>query len=375
MPPVFCNGPIQNGDFTFGTRPGKAVGLRAATILNRILGTPGMPHLWNTVTLHADLRHLHAGHEYSTRRGHDLALVAEKYSGIDLPFPSIVTDADKDVADFALNVIERFLHGGTLRIARTTVWACFSCGHMAGAFPTICRACGGQHPHQLAAPHLVTGDLSIRPGHLSERMFSHRRKSPRHLDEISRTAARPLILSRTRAHGISLDRVGLPGLVLDPRAGVHVTALHAAQHYGRGPVVMTATPEAIAHVAAYGAVFCEVDGMRLLYGMHGRIPYDALGDLSPTYLFHDADGEEVREFESWFLPLLAMRNQRRTPPEQLPGLLKFFLKVVRRQRAVPSDSLRRRLQKAIMVGDFTWVTDRDLLATAHALSREPMPHG
>lgn len=57
MHPVFFNGPVQNGPFTFQDKPGKAVGIRIAAALNAILETPPVPHLWNTVTLAGDLRH------------------------------------------------------------------------------------------------------------------------------------------------------------------------------------------------------------------------------------------------------------------------------------------------------------------------------
>lgn len=57
---LFLNGPVQNGTFIFGTRPGKAVGIRLAAALNAILGSPPAPHLWNTATLAGDLRHREA---------------------------------------------------------------------------------------------------------------------------------------------------------------------------------------------------------------------------------------------------------------------------------------------------------------------------
>ena len=57
MDPLFFNGPVQNGDFAFAGKPGKAVGIRIAEALNDLLGAEPVPHLWNTVRLDGDLRY------------------------------------------------------------------------------------------------------------------------------------------------------------------------------------------------------------------------------------------------------------------------------------------------------------------------------
>lgn len=57
MDVVYFNGPVQNADFSFAERPGKAVGIRMAEALNGLLGLAPVPHLWNTVTLAGDVRH------------------------------------------------------------------------------------------------------------------------------------------------------------------------------------------------------------------------------------------------------------------------------------------------------------------------------
>ncbi|MDY0816839.1 hypothetical protein SM793_36250, partial [Kitasatospora purpeofusca] len=76
---LFLNGPVQNGPFTFDTRPGKAVGIRLAAALNAILGLPPAPHLWNTVTLAGDLRHRQADGPKIPRRRFEADLIAGKY--------------------------------------------------------------------------------------------------------------------------------------------------------------------------------------------------------------------------------------------------------------------------------------------------------
>ncbi|WP_435598204.1 hypothetical protein [Streptomyces anulatus] len=65
---VYFNGPVQNGDFTFAERPGKAVGIRLAEALNVLLGLAPVPHLWNTVSLAGDARHRNAADQDTVNR-------------------------------------------------------------------------------------------------------------------------------------------------------------------------------------------------------------------------------------------------------------------------------------------------------------------
>jgi hypothetical protein len=116
---LFLNGPVQNGDFTFSNAPGKAVGIRIAEGLNRILGNPVAPHLWNTVTLAGDIRYrrrLGTGATQGvTRHLVEAAAIAAKYSDGHEPQAAVVTDADSDVADLAMEMITRRLVDGRLR--------------------------------------------------------------------------------------------------------------------------------------------------------------------------------------------------------------------------------------------------------------------
>ena len=79
MPHLFFNGPVQNGDFTFAAKPGKAVGIQIAGALNRILGAPAAPHLWNTVTLAGDHRypqHIEAVQAPISRHDFEASIIA-----------------------------------------------------------------------------------------------------------------------------------------------------------------------------------------------------------------------------------------------------------------------------------------------------------
>ncbi len=88
---LFFNGPVQNGDFTFTSKPGKAVGIRIAEALNHLLGARPVPHLWNTVRLDGDLRyrrHAATGPESASREGFEAALLGSVTPPNDPPKPA-----------------------------------------------------------------------------------------------------------------------------------------------------------------------------------------------------------------------------------------------------------------------------------------------
>ncbi len=285
MAHLFLNGPVQNGDFTFAAKPGKAVGMRIAGALNHILGVPPVPHLWNTMTLAGDLRYLQrieAGHPSISREAFEASLIAAKYDAGLEPSAGVATDADKAVADLAMALIAERLSLGTLKISSETIQECVHCGHMVGTRRHSCRACGEDTFRTRIARHLIA---EREPGASfldCTRIHARKRQPPRHLQDIAANTPVRLILSRTRDYGIDLSRVGLPGLVLDPRAGIHIAVLTVASQLEADTAVMTITQNAAANIAAYGHPFSDHEGMRLLYALHGHVPYRHILDLHRT---------------------------------------------------------------------------------------------
>ncbi len=281
---MFVNTPVQNGEFTFADRPGKAVGIRIAAALSTISGTRPAPHLWNIVTLAGDLRYrAYAVRETRPRSRVDFEnmVIAAKYPSGAAPPPVVLTDADEQVAALALEMIEARLSTGALQIRTLTVRVCAGCAHMTGAGDRPCRACGHPDTRPVRARHLVA-DRDPDAAVLVDGDFSaHARRQPAHLRQIAGNVPPTLIMSRTRDHGIDLAPIGLDGLVLDPRAGIHVTVMAAARARQAERAVMTTTANAAANVAAYGRLFFRHDGRRLLYALHGHIPYDHIADLRP----------------------------------------------------------------------------------------------
>ncbi|WP_406113053.1 hypothetical protein [Kitasatospora purpeofusca] len=359
---LFLNGPVQNGPFTFGTRPGKAVGIRLAAALNAILGLPPAPHLWNTVTLAGDLRHRQADGPKIPRQRFEADLIADKYPPGQSPAGGIMTDTDAEVANLALEMIENNLRAGTLNISRESVPTCRTCDHMTGPGSHPCNACGSTDIEDRTGLHLVAELAKDRPVLDRSDIHASHRQQPKHLQHTAANVAQRLILSRTRDHGTDLAPLGLNGLVLDPRAGIHATVLAAARRHEADTAVMTITQNAANHIAAHGQHFRSYDGIRLQYALHGHLPYDRTADLQPLHEAYRATRETKDGFERWFLPVCSLNAKTITRPEQLPALFRHYMRAC---LACPTEADRaflRTVRHSVSVGDTTWITNRRALA-------------
>ncbi|MFE7591926.1 hypothetical protein ACFU6K_21210 [Kitasatospora sp. NPDC057512] len=368
---LFLNGPVQNGPFTFDTRPGKAVGIHLAAALNAILGSPPAPHLWNTVTLAGDLRHREAAGPRIPRQRFDADLIEAKYSHGRSPASGITTDADAEVAALALEMIETNLREGTLTISPETVPVCRTCGHMTGSGSHPCKACGGTDTLNRTGHHLVAEPTKDRPVLDRSDIHANHRQQPRHLLHTAASLPERLILSRTRDHGIDLSPLGLDGLVLDPRVGVHTTVLAAARRHRAEVAVMTITQNAANHIAAHGRHFRQHDGTRLQYALHGHLPYDHMASLQPLYEAYRTTRALREGFESWFLPLFSLRARTVTRPDQLPALFKHYMRAYLAQPVDVDEAIIKAVRRSVETGDTEWITRRPALASAMATGAGP----
>ncbi|MFD4543545.1 hypothetical protein [Streptomyces bauhiniae] len=371
---LYVNGPVQNGPFTIAERPGKAAGIRAAEALNTLLDVGPVPHLWNTVTLAGDLRHRDAPYRDTVgRQEREERAIAAKYGAGAAPAGGILTDTAPVVAALALEMTERLLQDGVLTLAPIAVHLCTRCGHMTGTVAHTCRACG----HQGSRPHtrrLLVWDRSPGTPVLARDDFhAHQAKPPGHLLTIAQNVPERLILSRTRDHGISLAPLGLDGLVLDPRVGVHIAVLAAAARLGAGQPVMTVTENAAANVAAYGAPFRWHDGTRLRYALHGRIPYDDTASLQRLCEVHRVSPAQRELFLAWFLPLCSLHIRAGITPAQLPALLKFWRRAHLARPDTPGSDGLAELRRRVAAGDMRWVMD--VMTLSRAIPENPPTHG
>ncbi|WP_030058499.1 MULTISPECIES: hypothetical protein [Streptomyces] len=359
---LFLNGPVQNGPFTFDTRPGKAVGIRLAAALNAILGLPPAPHLWNTVTLAGDLRHREAARPKIPRQRFEADLIEGKYGPGESPAGGVMTDTDAEVVALVLEMVENNLRAGTLTVSRETVPTCRSCGHMTGAGGHPCKACGSTDTRNRTGLHLVAELARDRPVLDRSDIHASHRQQPKHLQHTAGNVAGRLILSRTRDHGIDLSPLALNGLVLDPRVGIHATVLAAARRHEADTAVMTITENAANHIAAHGQHFREHGGTRLQYALHGHLPYDHVASLQPLHEMYGTT-QAIRDgFEQWFLPLFALRAKSGTRPDQLSAIFKYYLRAHLAKPAAVDDHVIEAVRRSVGSGDMDWVTDRTALA-------------
>ncbi|MGH9644913.1 MAG: hypothetical protein ACRD3Q_21125, partial [Terriglobales bacterium] len=353
MEHIFLNGPVQNGNFTFVDKPGKAVGIRIAAALNEIMGLrpPLAPHLWNTVMLANDVRHrkhVEASPISLDRHAFEVGEIARKY--VEATFrpnrPEIVTDADPEVAELALSIIERHLAAGNMAISSEAMLFCKRCDHMAGASSSpMCKACGGRDLY-IRRKRLLTapaGKLAIKD--------LYGRANEGRIRAITGEVPGKLVLSRTRDYGISLDTLGLPGLVLDPRAGIHVAASAVARRSRAKTAVLLLTPNAAVNIQAYGHPFRRDETIRLLYGLHGHIP---TLNIEQVHILSEQVGARrstVERFLQWFLPLLALKHVRGLRGTQLPPLLRYFKKTLWSSQTVKHRAANiERVREAVAAG-------------------------
>ncbi|MFC5666360.1 hypothetical protein ACFP3U_25760 [Kitasatospora misakiensis] len=373
---LFLNGPVQNGPFTFATRPGKAVGIRLAAALNAILDLPPAPHLWNTATLAGDLRYREVDGGKIPRQRFEADLIADKYTPGPSPVGGIMTDADGEVADLALEMIENNLRLGTLTISRETVPTCRACGHMTGSGNHPCNACGSTDTEGRSGLHLVAELARDRPVLDRSDIHASHRQQPKHLQHTAANVAQRLILSRTRDHGIDLSPLGLNGLVLDPRAGIHATVLAAARRRQADVAIMTITENAANHIAAHGQHFREHGGIRLQHALHGHLPYDHMTSLRPLHEAYRAT-EEIKDcFEKWFLPIFSLRAKTGTRPDQLPALFKQYMRAHLAAKPVVAadEAVFEAVQRSVSAGDTEWITDKQALANVMTALRDTSGH-
>jgi hypothetical protein len=361
---VYINGPVQNGPFTLAERPGKAAGIRAAEALNTLLGIGPVPHLWNTVTLAGDRRHRDApNHDTVGRREREEHAIAAKYAPAPAPAGGVLTDTAPPVATLALEMTERLLSEGALAVVPTVVRLCAGCGHMTGTVADACRACGNRASVPSTRRLLVWDRPAGTPVLARDDVHAHRARPPGHLLTIAENVPERLILSRTRDHGISLAPLGLDGLVLDPRAGLHIAVLAAARHHDAQPI-MTVTENAAANVAAYGAPFRQHHGTRLRYALHGRIPYDDTAVLQRLCEVHRVSPAQRDLFLDWFLPLSSLHLRSGITAAQLPALLKFWRRAHLARPDTPQSDVLAELRRRITAGDMRWVMDAQSLSQA-----------
>jgi hypothetical protein len=237
---------------------------------------------------------------------------------------------------------------------------------MTGTGGHPCNACGSTDTLDRTGLHLVAELAQDRPVLDRTDIHASHRQQPKHLQHTAANVAQRPFLSRTRDHGIDLSPLGLHGLVLDPRVGVHATVLAAARKQQADVAVMTITQNAANHIAAHGQHFREHDGTRLQYALHGHLPYDHTASLQPLYEAYRATQAIKDGFEEWCLPIFSLRTKTATGPDQLPSLFKHYMRAHLAEPVAAGGAALEAVQRSVSAGDTEWITNKQALATVMA---------
>jgi hypothetical protein len=286
---LFTNAAIQNRSFGVDERPGKVVGIMAAQLLNGIVGNTEAIHAWNNVGLFADSETIDAHTRLQNKYDSEVLKQHVGYWGIGEGL-RIQTDDDQSFALWAQHVIEGSLKRGIVYIENATFHCCSGCSLViaeAAVSVSRCSRCGSEElflsdedglfvdtPEDklsLLAPHDIYNVINIR-----QEQDSMKQVPPR------------LLLSRSRSFGVSLECFGLPRRVLDPRLGIGLLALYAAdvEGYKKGCLVQSIAT-LVRTVPYLKSVIVDHDQQQVpkpLFAAHTRIDQDVLMDteLSPV---------------------------------------------------------------------------------------------
>jgi hypothetical protein len=135
---------------------------------------------------------------------------------------------------------------------------------------------------------------------------------------------------------------------------------------------MLTTENAANHVAAYGRLFRQHEDMRIQYALHGHAPYDELPiALRTTYETYHASPAARTAFETWFLPLVTLKEKTAVRTVQLPALFKHFIRAYVANFTDADDKGVMALRAAVKAGDPSWVMNKNHLAAALLLTHRP----
>lgn len=232
---LFINGAVQNRGFSLDEKPYKATGIVAARVLNHLVGTPDTVHAWNNVGAFAD-DEIHTSDERITQKYSDTFMREHVERWQDTAnAPTISTDDGAEFASWTQDLMENALASGAVYKQEEAFFVCKRCGIAiaeASVNITACSKC--KKADALTIKNEQALFVDVAEDRTSVLPYSQLFNKSNIKQEVSALKEIPprLLLSRDRSLGISLDNLGLPGKVLDPRLGIGLLALYEASRLG-----------------------------------------------------------------------------------------------------------------------------------------------
>lgn len=249
---LFLNAAIQNRSYDLDSTPGKVTGIFATQLLNKLAGNQDVVHAWNNVGLFAEseadspYERLKCKYQSSTLGQHiDYWGISESVE--------ILTDDDKDFGVWAGRLLEEALDMGYIYTSSSSFHYCEGCDlTIAEKAADIhgCSRCGSDNLSIKRELGLFVDMPDDRRTLLPlDRLFNVVNVEQA-IDSFKQLPPR-LLLSRTRSNGISLDVLGLPNRVIDPRLGIGLLAIYVASIKGYDKSCMVQSQSTLVRTVPY----------------------------------------------------------------------------------------------------------------------------
>lgn len=232
MSELFVNAPTQNRDFIPRPLEGRSFPIVVAHWLAETRAASSAD-LWNNVIAAEERNICRAA--YSQQMDERLK---DKYTDPSIlagnDDTTVIADTDPEFCEWTQNLVVQLLDDGRIRLEDKEVHVCVTCD------TAIALA---EAPIQNACARCGSDVFCVKEQ--SALVASMTDQSEKRAAEISGTPLRTLcgpevLVSKQRHLGVSLEHIGLPGQVIDPKIGIGLLALYAASSSSSQTVTVVA---------------------------------------------------------------------------------------------------------------------------------------
>jgi hypothetical protein len=273
MSKLYVNAPVQNTEFDPEIKLGKIIPMFVAGALQTEHGpVEDRVELWNNVLGSEQAGYTPESYEQTAR-----SRLAEKYESPVMSWlartsgrAAVLTDSNPNFTSWAAAKVEQSLSDGDMRIESIAAFICSACD------ATIAAA-EGPEPSCITCPdaHTAIEERSALVASITDKSVEaalamvDTQLDPTLPNQASHVPRGTVTLNKRRLTGISLETAGFPEDVLDPRIGLGLLAIYAAEKSGRDSVAMVAARTNQFHnlpqfAAAIGSQLAVLPALRMV---------------------------------------------------------------------------------------------------------------
>lgn len=281
---LFVNGAIQNRGFELDESPGKMAGIMLATILNRLSGNQEVVHMWNNVGAFHEFEPLDTATRIEQKYSSNVMTEYMNYWGLSREVIAVLEDDEEKFVEWATDQVAGMLEAGVVTIEEARFDACNNCDMVIAESVVgvdCCTSCVSTDLSTRTEKALFVTVPEDRSRLLDESLIYNSMNLRNEVDSLKQIPPR-LLLSRDRQIGVDLSELGLEDKKLDPRLGIGMLAIYAAEIYDFETVAMTQSSHTLIRTAPYiGSVLVKQQtDRRLLYVPHMRIEKSILQEAN-----------------------------------------------------------------------------------------------